>query len=348
MDEEDTQYDYELVRFVFDLHKEDPLRMLVRAQAHIERSLREFILANVTSPQYVERQELDFDDTVRLALILGLDADVKPALRALSALQARFTRSIDTEFGSREADNFYNVLSPTMKEMLREVYQEFRVEHNLGEFKRQPPATRLIWFLVGMWSAIFADRKHGPIPNYDAVRLPDGYIGELENRRVAFIQLLDDADDLQLLIRGHSYLDRELREFILAAAHQPSAFKNSDFDYAGVLRLSMTLGLDRSLEEGLKAVGGLRNKFAHRVDMELTEREAKKVYETLDASVRADAQQAWATTYQRRPDSGRPESLLEAVPRDLIATSMSMLFFGILLEQLKRRRAAVERQRNSA
>jgi len=78
--------------------------------------------------------------------------------------------------------------------------------------------------------------------------------------------------------------------------------------------------------------------------MELTEQEARKIYEKLDTSVRLDAQQAWATTYQNFSDNGRPESLLEAAPRDLVATSMSMLFFGILLEQLKRRQAAIERQ----
>jgi len=47
MDEDDDQYDFELVRFVFDLRKEDPLQMLVRARAHIEQSLRQFILVKL-------------------------------------------------------------------------------------------------------------------------------------------------------------------------------------------------------------------------------------------------------------------------------------------------------------
>ncbi|MFH1346538.1 MAG: hypothetical protein ABIL01_35905 [Pseudomonadota bacterium] len=347
MDDEDTQYDAELVRFVFDLGKMDPLRMLVRAQAHIEQSLRHFIVAAAPSPQNVGLQRLDFDGTVRLALILGLNAEVKPALKALGVLQGTFARSIDAEFGSQEADNFYNVLSPAMKQVLREVYQEFRVEQNLGEFKRQPPARRLVWFLIGIWSAILAERKHGPIPNENAGVLPPGYIGELESRRVSFIRLLDDADDLQLVIRGHSYLDVELREFIFAVAPQPRAVRNSNFDYAGALGLAMTLGLDPSLAAGLTAVGALRNKFAHSVDMELTGHEAKKIYEKLDTSVRTGAQQAWATTHQKYPDNGRAESLLEAAPRDLLATSMSMLFLGIMLGQLKHRRGLIEWRRDS-
>jgi hypothetical protein len=127
----------------------------------------------------------------RLALILGLNEDLKPALKALNALQTKFVRSVDVEFGPQEADNFYNVLGPTLKETLREVYQEFRVKENLGEFKRQPPSTRLVRFLVGIWSAILADRKHGPIPSDDLVGLPVGYVEDLERRRTAFIKLLD-------------------------------------------------------------------------------------------------------------------------------------------------------------
>jgi hypothetical protein len=87
-------------------------------------------------------------------MILGLNSEIKPALMALDSLQKKFVRRIDMEFGSQEADNFYNVLGPTLKDILRDVYQEFRVENNSIQFKRQPPSTRLVWFLIGIWSAI--------------------------------------------------------------------------------------------------------------------------------------------------------------------------------------------------
>jgi hypothetical protein len=114
-----------------------------------------------------------------------------------------------------------------------------------------------------------------------------------------------------------------------------------DYDYAGSLRLALILGLDATLETGLSAVGVLRNRFAHRYDAELTEADAKNVYERLDADRRADAQQAWATTFQKHPHSGRLANLLNAKPRDLVAASMAMLFGGVLLQQLKRRTATL-------
>jgi hypothetical protein len=341
-EDDDSRYDYELARFVFDLRKEDPVRMIVRAQAHIDYALRQFVLANAPSPKHVGQQELTFEGIVRLALVLGLNSDIKPALNALSALQTKFARNIDMEFGSQEADNFYSVLGPTLKGILSEVYGEFRLAENLGHFKRQPPATRLVWFLVGIWSAIYSDRKNGPISREcPATEFPFGYVEDIEQRRSNFFRLLEAGDDFELVVRGHSYLDHELREFVKAAAGQLVAVRLEDYDYAGSLRLALILGLDATLETGLSAVGVLRNRFAHRYDAELTEADAKNVYERLDADRRADAQQAWATTFQKHPHSGRLANLLNAKPRDLVAASMAMLFGGVLLQQLKRRTATL-------
>jgi hypothetical protein len=343
----DHLHDYELVRFVFDLHKKDPLGMLARGQAHIEHALRQFILANAASPQHASHHDLNFEGIVSLAVILGLDAEIKPALTALSSLQTKFVRKVDVEFGAQEADNFYTLLSPTLKSMLHEVYREFRARENLPQFKRLAPPIRLTWFLIGLWFAILADRKHGPRAQYGAAKLPIGYIEGIEDRQTKFLQLLDGGDDFELVVRGHSHLDNELREFVMAAAPQPTAVKLSDYDYADILRLALTLGLDSSLEDGLAAVGALRNKFAHRFDMDLSERDAKNLHERLGPIRQADAQQAWTATFQKHPSTGRPVNLLEAKPRDLVATSAAMLFGGILLQQVELRKAAFERRPNS-
>jgi hypothetical protein len=99
MSEDDDLHDYELARFVFDLRKEDLLGTVIRAQTHIEHALREFILANAVSPQHTKCDELDFEGIVRLAMILGFNAESKPALAALSAIYRKLVRNPDTGFG---------------------------------------------------------------------------------------------------------------------------------------------------------------------------------------------------------------------------------------------------------
>jgi hypothetical protein len=143
----------------------------------------------------------------------------QPAFDDALALDC-IARSTDMEFGSQEADNFHNVLGPTLKGILGEVYGEFRIKENLGQFKRQPPATRLVWFLVGIWSAIYPDRRNGPIPAEDAAaNLPIGYVEEIKQRRSHFFQLLEIGDDFHRIRRYESlrktrrrYADHQIPE----------------------------------------------------------------------------------------------------------------------------------------
>jgi hypothetical protein len=339
--DQDDSYDHGLVKFVVDIRKEDLLGTVMRAQMHIEHELRQFILANAVSPSHTKCDQLDFGGLTVLAMILGFNSEIKPALAALGALQRKFTRNPHMNFGPRDADNFYNTLGPTLKPMVGEIYNEYRVRENLVVFNRQSPATRLSWFLIGIWSAVSTDRRYGPVSPEQRAKLPEGYLAGLDERRSGFIELLDGGDDLQVVIRAHTHLEHELREFVSAAAPRPDAIKPSDYDYAGTLRLALTLGLDTKFEAGLAAVGALRNKFAHRLGMKLTAEEANKVYAALDETAKAEVHMGWSAAYLAHPSAGRPPAFLEAKPVDVLASSMVALFQGLMLAHLKARRAAL-------
>lgn len=334
MDESDFD-DYNLVRLVHDIRNEDTFFTIMRAQMHIEQELRRFIVSRAHSPKHARFNELDLEAASRLAFTLGLNTEIKPALAMLVTLRRRFSSNLDMKFGDQEANNFYNALGPDLKGIIREIYDELRTKENLVEFKRQTPVNRLAYFLLGIWSAISTDRKHLLEDDVDAI--PREYVTNLQARRSAFFQVLENEDDLGMVIRGHIHLEHELREFIFAASPQPEEAKLSEYDYVGLLGLAMTLGLDSTLEAGLLAVGRLRNKFAHRLDIRLTEDEAKKIYATLLPSVRADAEQSWTQTVHLRSDTGRPSDLLESSPKDLIAVSIAMLWMGVVGDHLKLR-----------
>jgi hypothetical protein len=77
--------------------------------------------------------------------------------------------------------------------------------------------------------------------------------------------------------------------------------------------------------------------------MTLTEAEAKQIYSTLGAGTRVDAQQAWSAAYLKHPDAGRPKELLGSSPKDLIATSVLMLWSGVVLGHVTLRSDALKR-----
>jgi len=171
--------------------------------------------------------------------------------------------------------------------------------------------------------------------------VPAGYVKGVTERNEAFFQMLDAEDDLGMIIRAHIHIEHELREFILAAAPKPEELKFSDYDYATTLRFAFALGLNPSLKAGLTALGTLRNKFAHRLDMKLTSYEAKEIYSKLSPEYKTDARKAQAATVLKYPNSGRPKDLLKATPKDLIAVCIMMLRGGVLLEHLTLRHAAI-------
>lgn len=277
-------------------------------------------------------------------MILGLSGEFRPALAALVTLQKRFARRLEMKFGEQEAQNFYNVLSPELRSIIREVYNELRTAENLVGFKRQPPAQRLIYFVLGIWSGISTDRKQGPTAHSELICVSKAYLQGLQTRQSALFRLLDEDDDLGMIIRAHIHLEHELREFILAAAPQPAEVKPSEYDYAGTLRLAMTLGLNPAVEAGLTAVGTLRNKFAHRLEMKLTQREADIIYSMLDTDTKAEAQQAWAAAHHLHPDTSRPKELLRSRPKDLIATCIIMLWLNVVLAHVSLRSDALKRR----
>jgi hypothetical protein len=172
-------------------------------------------------------------------------------------------------------------------------------------------------------------------------KLPEGYVEGVEKRNEAFLQALDGEDDLGMVIRAHIHVEHELREFIVAVAAQPAELKLSEYDYASTLKLALALGLKPSLKAGLTSLGTLRNKFAHRLEMKLTEQEASQMYATLSSEYKADARKSWTATVLKHPNLGRTKDMLKATPKDLIAMSIMMLHGGVMLEHLSLRHAAI-------
>ena len=111
-----------LATFIDALNSEDDLGMVVRAHIHIEHELREFVTSAAPRPDQVK--EMNFDGTIRLALVLGLDATLKPPLNAIGNLRNKFSHRLGMKLGSQEVNDLFATLSPQQKKMVQELYKE--------------------------------------------------------------------------------------------------------------------------------------------------------------------------------------------------------------------------------
>jgi len=114
--------DARLATFIDALNSEDDLGMVVRAHIHIEHELREFVTSAAPRPDQVKFR--DYDGALQLALVLGLDAKLKPALNAIGNLRNKFSHKLGMTLGSQEVNDLFGALSPQHKKMMQEMYKK--------------------------------------------------------------------------------------------------------------------------------------------------------------------------------------------------------------------------------
>jgi hypothetical protein len=94
-------------------------------------------------------------------------------------------------------------------------------------------------------------------------------------------------DELGVVIRAHIHIEHELHDIIHFAAPSPSHLKSMDrLEFSEKVSLALVLGLNVALKPALSAAGGLRNKFAHSLDMKLKEDDVKNLISTLTPSAK--------------------------------------------------------------
>jgi hypothetical protein len=99
------------------LRNDDDLGKVVRAHIHIEHELQDLIFFAAPKPNQLKSfDKMEFSEKVHLALVLGLNADLKPALTATGTLRNKFAHRLDTRIGEEEAKNLIATLAPSAKQ----------------------------------------------------------------------------------------------------------------------------------------------------------------------------------------------------------------------------------------
>jgi hypothetical protein len=164
----------------------------------------------------------------------------------------------------------------------------------------------------------------------------------------ALTSVLIGEDDLGKVVRGHIYIEHELQDLIFFAAPNPDQLERfDDMEFSEKVRLALVLGLNANLKGGLTAVGKLRNKFSHRLDMRLGEEEANNLVASLPSPVRRKFRTLLKDTLSELPE----KSSLKGEARAYFQAQMQvMMFFLALFDTVaeERHRLAFEKLRTVA
>jgi hypothetical protein len=97
----------------------------------------------------------------------------------------------------------------------------------------------------------------------------------------AFLNATSVEDDLGFVIRAHIFIEHELRRLIEAAIPNPEHLELDKLSYGNAIKLVFALGFDLRFKGSLQILGRLRNKFAHKLDMQLSDKDADDIYRSL-------------------------------------------------------------------
>jgi hypothetical protein len=139
------------------LGNEDELGIVVRAHIHIEHELREFVTLAAPNPEALKFSEMDFEGTVRLALVLGLDPELKPPLNAAGSLRNKFSHRLEMKLGEQEVNNLFAALTPDKKKTMQQTYNTIMEKRHGRKLHDAPVRDRIEMFFIMLFSQLIGE-----------------------------------------------------------------------------------------------------------------------------------------------------------------------------------------------
>jgi hypothetical protein len=163
-----TQAD--LDAFAHDLTRGDDLSAVLRAHIRIENHLIRLIEKRAAPTQPLERLQLEYDQYVTLAFVMGLRADWVKPLRAVGRLRNTFAHKLDATLDVGTVNDLYECLPPDGKAQVHDSYKSIRSDNpsvplperfgEAGPKERFQIIALIIWTRLTAW-LLQAEAKHG-------------------------------------------------------------------------------------------------------------------------------------------------------------------------------------------
>ena len=97
------------------------------------------------------------------------------------------------------------------------------------------------------------------------------------------VSVLTNEDELGCVIRAHIRIEQLLRKALNKWIPHPEYLNKLNADYDGLVTIALMHGMDESYGPPFRAIGKLRNDFAHKPDARLTKQSVGNLYDCLSS-----------------------------------------------------------------
>ncbi|WP_255262190.1 hypothetical protein [Bacillus cereus] len=106
-----------------------------------------------------------------------------------------------------------------------------------------------------------------------------------------FMDATNEEDELQIILRGHIYIEHEIEKMLINHLVEPSVIMGgrNRLNFNTKLNLAVALGLlPKDKKSPYDKLGGLRNKYAHKLNYKMTELDLNKLVDSMDKEIRSN------------------------------------------------------------
>lgn len=143
-----------------------------------------------------------------------------------------------------------------------------------------------------------------------------------------FVEEWSKEDELGVVVRSQIYVENELVNLLNHLIPSPEHLDKVRLGYNQRIHLALAMGLDPSFGPPLKALGKLRNDYAHQLGSHLTKDRTDAFYGTFDA----DFRQIISGSFARTREVAGPESVGDwnsLEPKDKFILYVIVLYHGL-------------------
>ncbi|MFA1710239.1 hypothetical protein ACDX66_00810 [Peribacillus frigoritolerans] len=110
---------------------------------------------------------------------------------------------------------------------------------------------------------------------------------EIDKNLSNFLGDTKGENELQIILRGHLYIEHEIEKLLRFALVEPDYILNERFMFMNKLNLAVALGvIPKNRLGGYKKLNGIRNKYSHQLKFALSEKDLNDLISVLSVEVR--------------------------------------------------------------
>ncbi|MED3038590.1 hypothetical protein P4313_26950 [Bacillus tropicus] len=148
---------------------------------------------------------------------------------------------------------------------------------------------------------------------------------KLERDVDEFMKATNEEDELQIVLRGHLYIEHEIERLLRNHLVKPDAILSDRFMFMSKLNLAVALGLLSDDEKKpYKILNDLRNDYAHELNYKMTGKALRRLVQSMNKEIKGDI-------FKREWDEKREMSDEE---RDLLKLKRAMLSLWVYISKM--------------